>query len=71
MARTAPPADGSTVTPLLDFIGAAELLGVSPRAVRELWQQRRLAGRKVGRRVRFAEADVREFIDRNRRPAIR
>lgn len=59
------------VSPLLDIEGAAALLGVTPRQVRELWQQRRLAGRKVGRRVRFAEADLQEYIEHVKHPAIR
>lgn len=58
-------------TPLLDIDGAAAVLGVSPRLVRALWQERRLAGRKVGRNVRFAEADLAEYIERSKRPATR
>ncbi len=71
MLRNAQSTDGSADTPLLDFVGAAQLLGVTPRVVRELWQSRRLSGRKVGRHVRFSQRDLAEFLERTRRPATR
>jgi excisionase family DNA binding protein len=56
---------------LLDFDGAADFLGVTPRAIRRLWQERRVAGVKVGRAVRFAEADLLVYIARQRVEAVR
>jgi len=51
---------------LLDWEGAAAFLNVTPRLVRDLWQRRQLSGVKVGRRVRFKESDLVEYIDRHR-----
>ena len=56
---------------LLDFDGAADFLGVTPRAVRRLWQERRVAAIKVGRAVRFTEADLLAYIERQRVEAAR
>jgi excisionase family DNA binding protein len=56
---------------LLNYAEAAAYLGTSERHVRGLWQERRLTAVKVGRRVRFAKADLDAFIDRNRRPNVR
>jgi len=57
--------------PLLDYETAAAYLAVSERHVRELWAKRRLAGIKVGRSVRFLEADLDAFIVSNRVSAVR
>jgi excisionase family DNA binding protein len=59
-----------TRSPLLDWNGAAERLGVTPRMVRELWAQRKLAAVHVGRHVRFAEEDLDRFIEANRTEAV-
>jgi hypothetical protein len=56
---------------LLDYAGAAKFLHTSERHVRCLWETRRLAGRRVGKFVRFAPEDLIEYADRNRREAIR
>jgi excisionase family DNA binding protein len=56
---------------LLDFNDAAELLAVTPRHVRRLWQERRIAGVKVGRAVRFTEVDLLAYIERQRVEAVR
>lgn len=56
---------------LLDDDGAATYLATTPRRVRELWQRHQLAGIKVGRSVRFAVADLDDFIARNRVEATR
>jgi excisionase family DNA binding protein len=56
---------------LLDFNGAAEFLAVTPRHVRRLWQERRIAGVKVGRAVRFTEADLLAYVERQRVEAAR
>ena len=57
--------------PLRDFDGAAEFLGVTPRLIRELWARRELAGIKVGRRVRFSEEDLLDYVKRRRVEAKR
>lgn len=62
----AEPASG-----LLDYEAAAMFLGVSPRLVRELWQRRELTGVKVGRRVRFTQADLNDYVTRHRVEAMR
>lgn len=56
---------------LLDYEAAAELLGVTPRLVRKLVEERRLDSVKVGRLVRVEVAAVERFIESNRRKAIR
>ena len=56
---------------LLDFDGAADFLCITPRAIRRLWQERRVAGVKVGRAVRFTRADLLDYIDRQRVEAVR
>ena len=50
---------------LLDYQGAAEYLGTTPRHVKELWAQRRLTAVKVGRRVRFRRCDLDDYVERN------
>lgn len=50
---------------------AAEWLQTTPRHVRELWQRRELGGVKVGRLVRFREADLLAYIERQRVVAVR
>jgi excisionase family DNA binding protein len=56
---------------LFDFDAAADFLAVPPRHVRRLWQERRIAGVKVGRAVRFTEADLLSYVARQRVEAIR
>jgi len=56
---------------LLDADAAAAFLSISPRHVRRLWQERRLAAVKVGKAVRFREADLIDFIERQRVEAVR
>jgi len=56
---------------LFDFDGAAAFLSTSPRHVRRLWAERRLAGIKVGKAVRFTEADLLRFVERHRVEAVR
>ena len=51
---------------LLDYEGAAHYLCTTPRHIQELWAKRRVAGVKVGRRVRFTQADLDAFIATNR-----
>jgi len=56
---------------LHDFDSAAAYLNTSPRHVRRLWAERRIAGVKVGKAVRFTEADLLRFIERHRVEAVR
>jgi excisionase family DNA binding protein len=52
--------------PLMTFDEAARYLGVTPRFVRKLVAERRLAHRKLGRLIRFTRADLDEFSERSR-----
>jgi excisionase family DNA binding protein len=56
---------------LLDLPQAAQCLGTSERHLRRLWQERRISAIKVGRRVRFAKADLAEFVASHRVKAVR
>jgi len=56
---------------LLDVDAVAERLMTSPRFVRQLIYERRIAVVKVGRHVRISAADLAEFIAAGRRPAER
>jgi excisionase family DNA binding protein len=47
---------------MLNIDQVAERLGTSPRFVRRLIAERRIAFTKVGRHVRFTAADVETFI---------
>lgn len=51
---------------LLDVPAAAAYLDVSPRFIRRLVAERRLAFVKLGRHVRFEVADLDAFIDSGR-----
>jgi excisionase family DNA binding protein len=51
---------------LLDYEGAAHYLCTTPRHIQDLWAKRRVAAVKVGRRVRFTQADLDAFIATNR-----
>lgn len=64
--------DGEAAGKLLfDETEVAFRFAVSPRLVRELWNRRELTGVKVGRFVRFSEADLVEYIERHRVRAVR
>jgi excisionase family DNA binding protein len=60
MPRSAPS------VPLIDINQAAERLGVTPRFVRRLVDERRIAFHKIGKYVRFDPADVDRYIVRSR-----
>lgn len=45
---------------------AAERLGTSPRFVRRLIAERRIAFHKIGRHVRIAGSDIQEYIHAGR-----
>ena len=51
---------------LLTLAEVAERLNTTPRHVRRLVFERRIAYRKLGRYVRFHPADVEEYIAANR-----
>jgi excisionase family DNA binding protein len=59
-----------SVERLLSIREAASLLGVRPQTL-YLWvSKKRIAHRKIGRLVRFTEADLAEFVERQRQPAV-
>jgi excisionase family DNA binding protein len=51
---------------LLTVEQAATLANVSPRMIRRVIADRRLAFHKIGKHVRIAERDLVDFIDRGR-----
>ena len=55
---------------LLSIDEAAEVLGVTPRMIRRLTASRRLPFVKVGRLVRFREADIGRSVDESTVPAL-
>jgi len=55
---------------LLGVDQVAELLGVTPRLVRELRARRELPAILVGRLLRFDRADIADFIAAQRQPAL-
>jgi excisionase family DNA binding protein len=52
--------------PLIDINQAAARLGVTPRFVRRLVDERRIPFHKIGKFVRFDPADVDRYIVRGR-----
>lgn len=56
---------------LLDLAQASAYLGTTERHVKRLWQERRIAAVKVGRRVRFTEVDLDAYIEKHRHEALR
>jgi excisionase family DNA binding protein len=61
----------SSSSNLYDKAGAAQYLGTSERHIERLWSERRLAGCKIGRKVRFRQRDLDDYIERNRIEAMR
>jgi excisionase family DNA binding protein len=53
---------------LVDINWVAARLGVTPRMVRRLVHEGRIANVKVGGHVRFEPADVERYIEQRRRP---
>ncbi len=51
--------------PLRDYEYVADRLGVSTRMVRRLWASRELRAVKVGRHVRFTDAEITRYISDN------
>jgi excisionase family DNA binding protein len=56
---------------LLDKAGAAAYLNTSERHIERLWTERRIAGTKIGRKVRFLQSDLEAFVERSRVDAVR
>ena len=56
---------------LLEYEAAAHYLCTTLRHVRELWAKRHVAAVKVGRRVRFTQADLDAFIATRRVDKLR
>lgn len=53
-----------------DYKGAAEMLSLSPAALRDLvYKGRGPVTVRIGRRTFFAHADLVDFIDRHREPS--
>lgn len=52
---------------LLSVEGVASYFGVSPSTVRWLVFTKRLGAYKIGRRLRFSEADLISFLESNRK----
>jgi excisionase family DNA binding protein len=65
------PYGGDHVQPLLSVLEAAKILGVSIWILRQWLSQRRIAIIKVGRLTKLKLEDIREFIERNRKEAVR
>jgi excisionase family DNA binding protein len=62
---------GDHVQPLLSVPEAAKILRVKVPTLRQWLSQRRIAVIKVGRLTRLTMKDILEFIERNRKEAIR
>ena len=58
-----------TLERLLNTGEAAEILNLGKRTVQELVEARRLNSIKIGRAVRFDPADLRRFIEEQKRRA--
>jgi excisionase family DNA binding protein len=54
-----------------DKAGAAEYLGTSQRHIERLWAERKIAGFKVGRFVRFKKSDLNAYAEKHRLEALR
>lgn len=59
-----------TKTQLHDVASAAEYLSVSPRMVRRLIYERRIAVVRVGKHVRLSEKDLDDFLIQSREEAV-
>jgi excisionase family DNA binding protein len=55
--------------PLIDVPKAAYLLGISPKTLRDWIQARKIEYVKVGARVLFRPATIRQFVVSNTQPA--
>lgn len=55
---------------LYDWTSGSEYLGTTERHLKRLWAERRIAGRKIGRKVRFTQGDLDDYIHRSRIDAV-
>jgi excisionase family DNA binding protein len=62
------PPDGTVLGPLLSINSVAAYLGISRAMVYNLISKGDLVPIRVGERVRFDPADVRDYLERNREP---
>jgi excisionase family DNA binding protein len=60
--------DRSELEPLLTISRVCELLGVSKQTLYRLMKRGELRPSRVGDRLRFAPADVRDYLERTREP---
>lgn len=51
---------------LFDWTSGSEYLNTSKRHLQRLWAERRITGRKIGKKVRFTQGDLDDFIERCR-----
>jgi excisionase family DNA binding protein len=56
---------------LYDKKQAAEYLSTTERHIDRLWQEHRLGGTLIGRKVRFRQNDLDKYIEAQSRPARR
>ena len=61
----------TTESELLDIAAAAERLSVTPRFIRRLVHERRLAYIKVGKYIRFESADLDAWLQARRVEALK
>ena len=61
----------TTESELLDIAAAADRLSVTPRFIRRLVHERRLAYIKVGKYIRFESADVDAWLQARRVEALK
>ena len=61
-------ADPTALEPLLTVRGVCDVLRVSKQTVYRLTARGELPSTRVGDRLRFAPADIREYVERNREP---
>jgi len=56
--------------PLLDVIAAAQYLGTSPRHIRRLIAERRIAFVRIGGKVRLCAADLDTLVEQATVPVV-
>jgi excisionase family DNA binding protein len=51
---------------LLDEAAAAQALGLKPRMLRDRRRRGEISFRRIGRLIRYARADLEEFVERSK-----
>ncbi len=64
--RTVGTCPGAAPELLLNYEQAAAFLNTTKRHVRWLWERRKIAAYKIGRKVRFKEEDLRTWAEAQR-----